>query len=373
MSAASAATPDAVELQARQLLALIQPLLDAMGDHPLAQAAVVILAGLVIAAGATWLLGRIALRLARRTDFAFDDELVRLLRPPLFYTLLLIGLLIALNIVPPGAAWTDTARLVLKSVSILIWAVFLSRFLRLLIRSLAEQPDRAGLISLHTLPLFTNLASALVILFAVYLLFATWGIDMTAWLASAGVVGIAVGFAAKDTLANFISGIFILTDAPYKIGDYIVLDSGERGEVTHIGVRSTRILTRDDVELTIPNSVMGNSKIINESGGPYTKYRIRMPIGVAYGESVAKVREVLLEVADRNENVVRSPAPRVRFRAFGASSLDFELLCWVNDPRLRGRAIDSLLEQSYNAFNEAGIEIPYAKQDIYIKAWPPRR
>ena len=91
---------------------------------------------------------------------------------------------------------------------------------------------------------------------------------MTAWLASAGVVGIAVGFAAKDTLANLFSGVFILADAPYKIGDYIVLDAtGMRGKVTQIGLRSTRLITRDDVEVTIPNSIMGNSQVINQSGG----------------------------------------------------------------------------------------------------------
>ncbi len=361
---------DAVEARAEQLRWVIQPILDRLGDHPVLQAIVVVLAGLLVALLVTWLLSAVLHRLAKKTDFDFDDQLIRLLRPPLFYTLLLVGLLIALNLAELPEEWTGIARLVLKSISILIWAVFFSRFLRLVVRSLAERPDRAGLISLHTMPLFVNLASALVIVIAVYLLFNAWGIDMTAWLASAGVVGIAVGFAAKDTLANFISGIFILTDAPYKIGDYIVLDSGERGEVTHIGVRSTRILTRDDVELTIPNSVMGNSKIINESGGPYTKYRIRMPVGAAYGSDIDQIRRVLLDVAAGNDDVVGAPAPRVRFRAFGASSLDFELLCWVNDPRLRGRAIDSLLEQTYKAFNREGIEIPFAKQDIYIKELP---
>ena len=77
-----------------------------------------------------------------------------------------------------------------------------------------------------------------------------------------------MGFAAKDTLANLFAGVFILADAPYKIGDFIVLDGGERGRVTKIGIRTTRILTRDDVEITIPNATIANSKIINESGGP---------------------------------------------------------------------------------------------------------
>ena len=147
---------------------------------------------------------------------------------------------------------------------------------------------------------------------------------MTAWLASAGIIGIAIGFAAKDTLANLFSGVFIMADAPYKIGDFVVLDSGERGEITHIGIRSTRLKTRDDIEVTVPNSVMGNTKIINESGGPHEKFRIRVAVGVAYGSDIDKVREVLMGVALNDEAVCADPEPRVRLRNFGPSSLDFE-------------------------------------------------
>ncbi|OQW99996.1 MAG: hypothetical protein BWK74_00755 [Desulfobacteraceae bacterium A6] len=96
--------------------------------------------------------------------------------------------------------------------------------------------------------------------------------DLTAWVASAGIIGLALSFAAKDTLANLFSGVFILADAPYKIGDFIVLDSGERGEVTNIGIRSTRLLTRSDIEITVPNSIMGNTRIINEAGGRHQKF-----------------------------------------------------------------------------------------------------
>ncbi len=155
----------------------------------------------------------------------------------------------------------------------------------------------------QTLPLFENITNIAIFVFAVYIIFSTWHVDMTAWLASAGIVGIAIGFAAKDTLANLFSGVFILADAPYKIGDFVVLDTGERGQVTHIGIRSTRLLTRDDIEVTVPNSVMGNTKIINESGGPGEKYRIRIAVGVAYGSDIDKVREVLVNFALNEEDV----------------------------------------------------------------------
>ena len=195
---------------------------------------------------------------------------------------------------------------------------------------------------------------------------------MTAWLASAGIIGIAVGFAAKDTLANLFSGVFIMADTPYKIGDYIVLDDGTglRGKVTSIGIRSTRLLTRDDVEVTIPNAIMGNSKVVNESGGPYPKYRIRVSVGVAYGVDIDEVKTILLSIAQETSEVCNDPEPRVRFRTFGASSLDFELLCWVDNPELRGRVIDTLNSTIYKKFLEQGVEIPYSKQDLYIKELP---
>jgi small-conductance mechanosensitive channel len=152
----------------------------------------------------------------------------------------------------------------------------------------------------------------------------------------------------------------------------VVLDSGERGMVTHIGIRSTRMLTRDDVELTIPNSIMGTTKIINESGGPYKKFRIRVRVGVAYGTDIDQVKQILFDVAMNEEKICSDPEPRVRFRSFGNSSLDLDLLGWVEDPSLRGQVVDVLLTTIYKEFNKHKIEIPYTKQDLYIKELPKR-
>ena len=195
-------------------------------------------------------------------------------------------------------------------------------------------------------------------------------INPIGWLASAGIVGIAVGFAAKDSLANLFSGFFIVADAPYKIGDYINLDTGERGKVSAIGLRSTRLLTRDDVEITIPNGVIASAKIINESGGPSSKMRIRIVVGVAYGSDVDLVAELLMQVGTGHSEVCQQPTPRVRLRGFGASSLDFNLMCWIEQPQDRGRISHELNVLIYKLFAEHNIEIPYTKQDIHIKEWP---
>jgi small-conductance mechanosensitive channel len=159
-------------------------------------------------------------------------------------------------------------------------------------------------------------------------------------------------------------------DAPYKNGDFIILETGERGIVTHIGLRSTRIMTRDDVEITIPNGIIGNSKIINEAGGPSQKHRIRIAVGVAYGSDIDHVIATLEQVAADNVEVCSDPAPRVRFRQFGESSLDFELLCWIERPVDRGRLRHELGCALYKSFAANNIDIPFPQRDLHVRTMP---
>jgi small-conductance mechanosensitive channel len=115
--------------------------------------------------------------------------------------------------------------------------------------------------------------------------------------------------------------------------------------------------------------VIANAKIINESGGPQN-VRIRIVVGVAYGSDVDQVSELLMKAGSEHIEVCTTPEPRVRLRGFGASSLDFNLMCWIKRPEDRGRIIHELLMSIYKLFNEHKVEIPYTKQDIYIKQLP---
>jgi len=350
----------------------LDPYLSVFGRNAWMQAAVAVIGAILLA----WIFDRFLSaslrRLTARTRFQFDDVLVEYLHKPIYLTLVLIGLALAINLLQfeLGEGIEGIVFSVLLTIGYIAWSIFLLRATSSVLRAISVSERHLPLINPQSLPLFQNVAMIVIVVFAVYIIFTAWNIDMTAWLASAGIIGIAVGFAAKDTLANLFAGVFIMADAPYKIGDYVVLDTGERGEITHIGIRSTRLMTRDDVEITVPNSVMGNTKIINESGGPHTNYRIRVAVGVAYGSDIDKVREVLMDIALHDEAVCREPEPRVRFRQFGASSLDFELLCWIEQPMLRGRVLDSLNCKVYKRFIEEKIEIPYSKHDIYIKQMP---
>lgn len=303
----------------------------------------------------------------QQTNLAFALSQIRF---PLSVTLILLTLSAVIQLF---ASLSEQASILYKlfaSLNIVVWGQFFYRTTQFYLKNLSQLSRQGSIIKPQTLPLMENVTAVVIILLILYLLFIAWNIDMTAWLASAGIIGIAIGFAAKDTIANLLSGVFILADSPYKIGDYIVLDAAERGKVTHIGLRSTRILTRDDIEINIPNAVIANGKIINESSGRHIKSRTRIPVSVAYGTDIDHVKSVLMDVASQEPQICQDPEPRVRFRQFGASGLDIELLVWIDDPEIRGRVKDSLNTRIYKRFAAEEIEIPYSKHDLYIKSLP---
>ncbi len=352
------------------MLDYFQPLIDLFGEHPYMRGIMALAIAFAVANLSAFIITMIIRYIVVRSGSTMDDAIARALRMPLYWSVILIGMLACLMLLELPETATQIGRSLTLSVLIVIWSIFVSRVLRAALTKISQLANNHSVVRPQTLPLFNNIAVVFVTVLAIYFMFETWNIDMTAWLASAGIIGIAVGFAAKDTLANLFAGVLILADAPYKIGDYVVLESGERGKVTHIGIRSTRILTRDDVEVTIPNSIMGNTRIVNESGGPHEKFRIRVPVGVAYGSDIDQVKQILQDIANNEADVCKDPDAKVRLRRFGNSALEFELLCWVENPELRGRVVDTLNTTIYKQFNVHGIEIPYAKHDVYIKQMP---
>ena len=348
----------------------LQDYLPLVSENLLIQASLIFLLAAIASRIAKIIINRIRIHAAGRTSSPLDDHMFSILQRPISISILLIGTYLAVlrtQLVDEQLPLVESA---LVTIAVFFWLRCLLDGAKFSLRHFSRDDARVKVVQRHTLPLFENLAIILIYGAAIYFIFVAWDIDVSAWIASAGILGLALSFAAKDTLANLFAGVFILADTPYKIGDFIVLDSGERGQVTHIGIRSTRILTRSDVEVTIPNAIMGNTKVINETAGPSSKYRIRIQIGVAYGSEVPKVRTALLAAVNSVGNVEADPAPRVRFRTFGDSSLNFELLCWVAEPVLRGRVSDALNEAVYNEFNSQQIEIPFPQRDVHLRQVP---
>ena len=344
--------------------------LEQLIHEPLVQSAAAIIGSIIAAWLVELLISRTLVQAAARTKTDLDDKIIEILRRPIFLMVLLMGLLWSASRLTTEYPWFDThelrIRATLRTLMILIGSIAATRVGEVVLKSLANKERKRSLLQPRTLPVFDIFMRVLVIGLAIYFIFLAWNIDLTAWIASAGILGVAFGFAAKDTLANLFSGIFILADGHYKVKDWVMLSDGLRGEVTHIGIRSTRILTPDEVEITVPNAVIGNAQLINETGGPSPRQRVRILVSVAYGSDVDQVREVLLTAVEDIKGVIETPKPRTRFMALGASGLQFEVWVWIRDPRLREAVIDGVTEQVYKALNRAEIEIPYSKHDIYI-------
>jgi len=306
-------------------------------------------------------------QLTSRTRNELDEKLLRIGANVAAMIVAYLAIVLAIQVL--GVGETLERILIRIALSVLVLRLLMSALKagHVGLEILGKLRQRFAIVEERTLPLFDLMLTVIVVGAAAYALLMVWNIDPTAWLASAGVIGIAVGFAARDTLANLFAGFFIIADAPYKLGDYVVLDTGERGEVTKVGIRSTRILTRDDVEITVPNSTMANSQIYNESGGKWERFRIRIKVGVAYGSDVDVVCELLEQLATNHATVCDDPTPRVRMRGFGDSSLDFELLCWVAQPVQRGLVAHELYMAIYKALNEAGIVIPFPQRDVWMR------
>ena len=188
------------------------------------------------------------------------------------------------------------------------------------------------------------------------------GINVGAAVAGLGVVGIAVGLAAQDSLSNTIAGFTIFWDKPFVVGDWITVQ-GQYGMVQDITLRSTRIRTPRNSYVVIPNRRIIDEVLENDSKNG--EVRIDVPLGIAYKEDIGQARQVLLAAAGQVPDVKPTPAPEVVVDACGASSVDLIIRVWVDEARSRQGVHFTLMEQCKLALDEAGIQIPFPHLQLF--------
>ena len=192
------------------------------------------------------------------------------------------------------------------------------------------------------------------------------GVDLSVLTIIAGALGVGVGFGLQNITNNFVSGIIILFERPIKVGDRIEVGNVS-GDVIRISMRSTTIITNDNISIIVPNSEFISSKVINWSHTD-RNVRFNFPIGVSYNSDPEKVREILLKVAEENEGVLKNPVPDVLLDEYGDSSINFTLRVWTSDYITRPYVLKSQLYYStFKKFKESGIEIPFPQRDIHVK------
>src|SRR6266852_99067 len=212
----------------------------------------------------------------------------------------------------------------------------------------------------------SQIVSNVVLVVGIFIVLENTGIHLGALTVFAGAVGVGVGFGLQNIASNFISGLVILAERPITIGDRVEV-AGIAGQVEYIRARSTVIRTNDNIMMIVPNTKFIDSPVTNWTYGA-PRVRFRVPVGVAYGSDIAKVRELLLAVARENPHTLKDPAPNVFLEQFGDSSIDFQLMVWSSEMSARPSRYRSELNFAIaEKFREAGIEFPFPQRDVHIR------
>lgn len=297
-----------------------------------------------------------------------DDRILQRVTPPVSLLVICAGLYFAIRSLP----LPDRIQLVCSGLVFVLNIVILTNvayratdeFLKWYAARLAEQ-DKGGL-ERQLMPLLEKVVSIFLIGTALIITLKHFSYDILSLVTALGIGSLAIGLAAKDTLANMISGFTLMIDRPFRIGDRIQLVGGQFGDVADIGLRSTKIKTVDNTLLIIPNSELCNSTLINMAF-PDVRSKVKINIGVGYGSDVIMVKQLLPEIALSVSGVERAPQPEAFFVSFGESSLNMSLFFWVIDYNQVMPVTDMVNTAIINRFRESGIDIPYPTRTVLLE------
>lgn len=313
------------------------------------------------------LLARIKSRFAERTGTTLDDLLLEAAQPPLRAIILVIGLEMALGhlqFLPDS--WHPTLDRVFFTLYALLIYLFLYRLTGRLVhwyqREVAEKTETE--LDDRFTELFRRLALLALSAVALITILGRFGIEVSALVTTLGIGSLAIALAAQETLGDMISGFTIMVDQPFKVGDRVeIQDIDTWGDVTDIGLRSTRILTRDNRMVTVPNSVIGKGMVVNYSV-PDTVYRVQTHVGVAYGTDLEHARRTMIEAILKEGWVMADKPVEALMLEFGESALIFRVRCWIEHYVETRRILDKMNSALYQALNREGISIPFPQRDI---------
>ncbi len=310
----------------------------------------------------------------KKTKTEVDDIILRIIRTPILVLVFFYGVVSSLRILEKeipeilitslNSLYGVVAVLILFYVAYKLFKDILVYYGELVAERTSSNIDNV------VIPIVEKIGVVVIGLVALGYLLGYLNIDLSLFVAGGVVVSMVIAFAAQETLSNFFSGIFILTDRPFVEGDTIILSDGDWYEVRTIGLRSTRLFRYKDASLiSIPNNKLASDMIVNFSN-PHDKTRLRMTFGAAYGSDPDKVKSIILEVANKNPHVItdeEDKKPFVKFVEHGESSVNFLLQVIVDDRSERWGVSDYLYTEVYRRFNEEGIDIPFPQRTIWMK------
>ena len=303
--------------------------------------------------------------LVKKTTTKIDDIIVKSLSSLIFYVVLLVAIKVGLQ---HFELRTTVLQSIVNTLLVLIVTIFLLRIISHLSQLWMKEWKFKTKTSAdeRLIPFLQKILKAVVIILAVIFAFNAWSINISPLLATAGIAGLAVGLAVKDSLSNILGGLQLVLDRTFKVGDKVELESGEMGVILDIGLRSTKLKTYDNEVVYIPNGYLANAKIKNFTH-PDVSIRVNVEFGVEYGSDTEKVRKVVLEAVKKIETVIDEPEPVVQFLKMSDFSLDFIARGWVKEYTQAYSTKLKMTDEIYNALNKANIGIPFPTHTIITK------
>jgi len=314
---------------------------------------------------------RLIQRVTRVTKNTLDDAIMDAIAPPLYFLALVYAFRFALERISRDF---EILRFDLEQVYfvffLLIGFVTAWRLVTQIAEWYQSQLALTGEVELieQLLPFFRRVILILITVIVAIMLLDYFNVDVSGMVATLGIGSLAIALAAQAALSDTISGFIIMVDRPYRIGDRIeIQDLDTWGDVIDIGLRSTKIRTRDNRMVIVPNSVIAKSLVVNYSY-PDTRYRNQIHIGVAYGSDIEQVRRILVETVSQVEGVLPDKPVEALFLEFGDSALVFRVRWWLDSYVDTRRMFDRVNTAMYNALNQAGIEIPFPHQVVHLRS-----
>lgn len=333
-------------------------------------AAIVIVAFFIMARIVSWLFRVVISRMTSKTSTDLDDMLMDAISLPLIIAIGVIGVFVALQRAPLGDQAEVYVNLGFSVFYILFGALIAIRLINVFIYWYAENAAKKTKSKFddHFLPPLRRMVTLVVLLVALTFILGAFGVDLTAAVAALGVGGIAIALAFQDTLKEFFAGGHVILDKPIKIGDLIELESGDRGTVVDIGWRSTVISTWDGNYITLPNTKIANSKLVNYTE-PARDIAFVIQMGVGYHEDLERVEKVTLDVANKALKKLGTGSkdrdPLVRFKSFGDSNIDFAVVFFVKQFGDQHPLKHEFIKAVKKRYDKEGIEISWPVRKVY--------
>jgi MscS family membrane protein len=304
------------------------------------------------------------------TPSKFDDALLKALLFQIRFFIIIFFIEFAIQrLVFVSAEWKNLASQVYRVIMILlavnaIWKLAdLSLEWQIQKRGLDESSQQVKIV----LPVLRQTVRVLLVLLGVSFVLNTFGVNITALITLLGIGGLALSLAAQDTLSDFISGMIILVDQPYRVGDRIEINQlNTWGDVVHIGARTTRIRTRDNRMVIVPNSQIGRSQIVNYTY-PDPNYRIETLLTIAYGSDMALVDATIIESIRKIPGVLDDRPVDILVTELGDSGIELRVRWWINSYSDTRQIIDAVNRILYKQLDQAGISLPNITYDVNLK------